>query len=82
MNQEPTIGRIVHYVLNPYTGEHRPAIIVGAYGNNIVNLQVFTDGDNDADLSNSGTFWASSVEQSEEFKERNTWHWPERTDDI
>lgn len=74
MSQELTIGRIVHYVLSD--NEHRPAIIVGAYGNNIVNLQVFTDGDNDSQAF--GTVWRSSVEQDEEFKEQGTWHWPER----
>ncbi len=76
MDQEPTIGRIVHYVLDNYLDEHRPAIIVNVWGTTIVNLQVFTDGRNDVQ---DRTFWKSSVDYDQEFKERGTWHWPERT---
>lgn len=77
MSQEPTIGRIVHYVLDEYQDEYRPAIIVHVGGRSTVNLQVFTDGQNDS--SDSGTMWKSYVEHDEEFKEQGTWHWPERT---
>lgn len=77
MNDEPTIGRIVHYVLSD--NEHRPAIITYVFSSNIVNLQVFNDGHNDNQPSLAGTSWRSSVEQDEEFKEEGTWHWPERT---
>lgn len=78
MSQEPSIGHIVHYVLRD--GEHRPAIITHVDSNDyFVNLQVFNDGHNDNQLSSGGTSWRSSVENDEEFKEENTWHWPERT---
>ena len=72
MDQEPTIGRIVHYVKDDFTDEHRPAIVVKCEGS-IVNLQVFTAG-----AGSHGTMWASSVEHDEELKKANTWHWPER----
>lgn len=47
----PSIGRIVHFILP--TGEHRPAIIVKVWDrapheSTPVNLQVFTDGENEA----------------------------------
>ncbi len=69
MSQEPTIGRIVHYVTDRYLDEHRPAIVVEC-GGNVVNLQVF---------STDGPFWADEIEHDEEYKETGTWHWPERT---
>jgi len=45
-----TEGRIVHFVLQ--SGDHRPAIIVNAWGNQggdsgMVNMVVFLDGTND-----------------------------------
>ena len=72
MNQEPTIGRIVHYVLDGYLEDHRPAIVVFEYGT-MVDLQVFTAG-----AGSQGTTWKADVEHDEEFKETGTWHWPER----
>lgn len=46
---QPTIGRLVHYVLEhgPAKGEHRPALIVaGPWGEDgTANLQVFLDTD-------------------------------------
>lgn len=47
----PKEGRIVHYVMGhgPHKGEHRPAIVVKVWGPECVNLQVFTDGENDCD---------------------------------
>lgn len=51
--QSPTIGRIVHYVLEdqPSAGEERAAMIVRIWGppetNPAVNLLVFADGAND-----------------------------------
>lgn len=46
-------GKIIHYVLESGRGkgEHRPAIIVKVWGDDLpkgmVNIQVFTDGKND-----------------------------------
>jgi hypothetical protein len=76
MDQEPTIGHIVHYVLDEFAEKHRPAIIVKVHEwRKTINLQVFTDGPNDV---KDKTFWASSVENDEDHKSQGTWHWPER----
>lgn len=80
---KPTVGRIVHYVLTD--GQHRPAIVVRAWGEephsapdyaDSVNLQVFLDGSNDG--SESGVDWETSVRYDETGKTPYTWHWPER----
>ena len=87
-----TEGRIVHYVLE--NGQHRPAIVVRDWKqeNGLVQLQVFTDGLNDAfkvtQLVRIGeqetvisidrnVVWRTSVHYSED-KEIGTWHWPEK----
>ncbi|HBD19459.1 MAG TPA: hypothetical protein DC063_04795 [Arenimonas sp.] len=87
MSQKPTVGRIVHYVLpdGPSAGQHRPAIIVRTWDqpelpfSGTVQLQVFTDGQNDVAPGEpwSATKWISSATYSEEPQPR-TWHWPER----
>ncbi len=52
-NSQPiSVGRIVHVPLDkvdPYTGEPviRPALVVRAWNNGCLNLQVFYDGSND-----------------------------------
>lgn len=51
MDNQPTVGRIVHFVLP--NGEHRAAIIARVWDvspnlDPSVQLQVFTDGTNDA----------------------------------
>ncbi len=82
-----TEGRIVHYVLasGQSKGEHRPAIIVKNWNNpntpGMVNLQVFTDNQNDyyppGVPGSNGHMWATSVHHSEG-KEPGTWHWIEK----
>lgn len=78
-----TEGRIVHYVMpdGNSIGQHRPAIVVNAWGGNPtdgrVNLQVFTDFGNDGKDFESGRYWATSAPYSEEPKP-GTWHWIER----
>lgn len=85
----PSIGRIVHYVLptGPSKDQHRPAIIVrvweseshpNGHPDNLVNLQVFTDGGNDDGpyLGNVPT-WAASVRRDEETFAPRTYHFPE-----
>ena len=93
--QTPSPGRIVHYVLPDEfknAGEHRPAIIVKAWGSPPtqpypVQLQVFMDGSNDGYIQDLGkvmsivdghpnTMWKTSVPYSEEPKS-GTWHFPE-----
>jgi len=71
-----TEGRIVHYVLpdGPSAGQHRPAIVVKNWGGGGVQLQVFTDGQNDGA---ENVVWVTSILHSET-KEKNTWHWIER----
>lgn len=79
--QVPSVGRIVHYVLEagPHQGEHRPAIIVQVWSDSSVNLQVFVDGSNDY-FRNQGpeplTLWRTSKHPDPAFTP-GTWHWPE-----
>lgn len=86
-----TEGRIVHYVLP--NGEHRPAMVVRVWNKSAgtVNLQVFTDSDNDiaafaADSGVAQTYkeeirrgivWKTSVGYSEK-DISGTWHWVEK----
>lgn len=75
---EPTIGRIVIY--KPTEEEKKtlaksgnacdqlPAIIVNAFGDDVVNLKVQTDGTDSA-------FWKSSTPKGDNEGE---WNWPER----
>ncbi len=90
----PQVGDIVHYIYRgtlhtegdgcyaKVEGEHRPAIVVRKWGNQVENriqLQVFTDGTNDFPMGQhgaTGLFHASSVAYSAEH-EHGTWHWPE-----
>jgi hypothetical protein len=73
---KPTVGRIVHYFTE--SSRHggiqtRPAIIVHVWPGNedVVQLQVFTDGDNDG-MKN--VEWLTSVHHSENHEHR-TWDW-------
>ncbi len=95
--EELRVGSIVHYVLEsgPHKGEHRPAIVVRTWrpiSDEAVNLQVFTDGSNDAFASSHylceadaafsiplNTIWRTSVHYSADH-EPGTWHWMERPD--
>jgi hypothetical protein len=84
----PSIGRIVHYVLDsgPSQGQHRPAIVVETFpavsaGNPpaedaILQLNVFTDGPNDG--SRGPVLWRSRISRDEERKAPGTWHEPEK----
>lgn len=76
------IGAEVFYVLSD--SQRRPAVVVRDWGNNMVNLQVFTDGLNDfapGDPGCDGTLWATSVHYAPaSSKTPGTWHW--RTESI
>lgn len=83
--QVPSIGRIVHYVLDNgrYPGEHRPAVIVKVAEDEQhetrLQLQVFTDGTGDFDRNQpgaSGLLWREGV-RYDDAKTPNSWHWPE-----
>ena len=93
-------GRIVHYVLpnGRSKGEHRPAIIVKVWESHraqgTVNMQVFTDGENDGlehhssvrvpgndepiALRKSANTVWGTSVHYSETKEPGTWHWPEK----
>ena len=86
MNQDPSVGRIVHYVLpasSKWPGEHRPAIVTqvsqplsheSAPG--MSNLTVFKGQSGDSEQEGA-SFMAGSVLFSSDPKP-GTWHWPER----
>lgn len=88
-----TEGRIVHFVMP--NGEHRPAIVVKVWSkeSGVSNLQVFTDGHNDARFGEippeqwgtdsirqveSGLWWRTSVLFDDQEKKPGTYHWIER----
>ncbi len=79
-----TSGRMVHYVLpdGPHMGEHRPAVIVKVWSQDMgtSNLQVFMDGLNDS-YDKSMTInikWVTSSVYSEDVSIIGTWHWIEK----
>lgn len=84
------VGRHVHYVLDAESyakdlntsslGECRSAIIVRAWSETTVQLQVLTDGYNDGKQYAAGLIWRTSVHRDEEQHAPGTWHWPERED--
>lgn len=76
-----TEGRIVHFTMP--NGNHRPAIVVKVWSKEtgLVNLQVFTDGLNDAPLHTNdapGLMWATSIFPDETEKRVGSWHWIEK----
>jgi hypothetical protein len=87
----PTIGRIVHFVQKrpaPWQDQpatHLPAIITAVWGENCVNLQVFTDGFNSEpsqgeNVSPTAIHWVTSVSLDDSAEPQpRTWHWPERS---
>lgn len=80
MDQQPSIGRVVHYVLpdGPHIGEHRPAFVVKVWSETNLNLQVFVDGTNDYPDDYDGAVWATSVSFDPSGEQPRSWHWPER----
>jgi hypothetical protein len=85
--QLPSIGCIVHFVLpegSPRKGEHRAALITGAWpGVPNANLNVYFD-QND-DLAEAKTFHVQGRVWSAPYDESGapgTWHWPEREEPI
>jgi hypothetical protein len=84
--QKPSVGRIVHYVLpsGPRKGEHRAAIVTGAWGGFVANLTVFLDQPNDViepsgsfipQIAASGRIWSADYDAA---GAPGSWHWPER----
>lgn len=78
--QKPTVGQIVHYVLDdgPCRGEHRPAIVVNDWDGKYdrPNLIVFTDGTNDGNAYSTGIYWATSVPYADPSENKQfSWHY-------
>ena len=81
MTQNPSVGRIVHYVLpagRRYAGEVRAAIITRAMNRcdaaihpGMSNLHIVLDGANDLDEAD----WVGSV-MYDPAGTPGTWHWP------
>ena len=88
--QPPSIGRIVHYILEsgPKAGEHRPAIIVNVWQTgekpllgNAVQLQVFTDSSIEESFNDClpPVMWKTSRSYADPAEQApGTWHWPDR----
>lgn len=78
----PTIGRIVHVALDRgvNTGDCRPAIIVRVWNDEMINVQLFTDGFNDHQDLAGGIAWLTSLHYIKPVPglqtPPNTWHWP------
>jgi hypothetical protein len=74
---KPTVGRIVEFTTLDRNGNKhvRPAIVVAVWSDDLVNLQVFTDGYNDNEYG-VNVAWVTSVHRSEE-KLPRTWDWME-----
>ncbi len=74
---KPSIGRIVHFVLQ--TGQNPvAAIITAVWSDNCVNLRLFLDGSNSKGPENFGWGeWVTSKNLDEsETPQVGTWHWP------
>lgn len=76
------LGRIVHFVLP--SGIPRPAIVVRVWDNDVVNLQVFTDGINDSALglgTPANVVHQASIPHEVPTAAKSlspaTWHWPD-----
>lgn len=75
---KPTVGRIVYFVMPD--GQIRPAIIVRVWSDEMVQLQVFTDGSNDGAENAGGIVWKTSVHFNQPPDATSpvasgTWHW-------
>lgn len=77
--QVPSPGRIVLYVLKGGNreGEHRPAVIVRVWNDQMVNLLVFADGENDREYTKEDLVYWSGSKLNDESGAPGTWHWPE-----
>jgi hypothetical protein len=76
---KPIAGDTVNYILEsgPNAGQIRPAMVVRADFDAVVNLQVFTDGTNDSPDFIPDMVWKKAVSYSESH-EYGTWHWISR----
>lgn len=91
MDQKPSVGRIVHYVIgvpiasNPFkptTPSVRPAIVVKLNDEGTVNLSIFTDASDAVQFNDPALFMpviCRSYVPHDPEKRSGTWHWPPRT---
>jgi len=80
--QNPSVGRIVHYVSygtpgGEYTSQCRAAIITEVAG--VKNAHQQPDDVGLAVLNPTGMFFNQNCRHSEGPRTGGTWHWPERT---
>lgn len=81
MQQNPAIGRIVHYVLREGAskGEVRPAIITRVVDPVTLNLNVQLDGGNDTSDTVHPVKWEPGcVMTTPDAKKGGGWYWPPR----
>lgn len=81
MTQQPSVGRIVHYVSygtpgGEYTSECRAAVVTEVSG--VKNAYQQPDDVGVAVLNPTGMFFNQGVVHDEDEKRGGTWHWPER----
>lgn len=81
-DQQPSVGRIVHYVSygtpgGEFSSECRAAIVTQVAGRDDISGAWYVGL---CVLNPTGQFFNESVCQSEEWRDGGTWHWPERTD--
>src|SRR4051812_9331896 len=93
MEQKPTPGRIVHFVLptGANAGKHRAAIVTSDWDGANINLSVFRDQEGDptnchetehgkypVDQAQTLRVWSAPYDETG--KAPGSWHWPERTE--
>lgn len=81
MNQKPSMGRIVHYVMTHQRGsgqpfEECPAIITRVWSDTCVNLHLLRDHDQSHHDQQQGDKPTSVM--FDEAGAPRSWHWPER----
>lgn len=78
--QQPSVGRIVHYVSYGTPGGEHPSVCRAAVVTEVDREMVGGDGwvVGLAVLNPTGMFFNRDVVQNEAVHEGGTWHWPER----
>lgn len=74
---KPSIGRIVHFVLDPKAAPVA-GIITAVWSDTCVNLRIFQDGSNTRPTQFSEWLTSKLFDDSAE-PAAGTWHWPPRT---
>lgn len=78
MGHDVQIGDIVHFVLDdgPSAGQHRPALVVHVWSDDLLQLQVFPDSDAAGTFNDKlpVPYWRTSVKLDRSAEEHGTWH--------